>query len=192
MPIVLIQGRFQVWQHISSVGDFISKEGYPVYVVERLGNNLIDIPKAAMAVRQQIEDSDLHNVIIVAHSKGCLVGKYLLVHQNKDKRVLGMVALAGPFSGTELANLLPWKTMTELQTNSQVVADLDLYKEVNKRIISIYPKQDDLIWTEKGSFLEGALDNVMLPDLGHHSLLFSEDSKEVILSSIEKLSNLPL
>lgn len=189
VPIILIQGYGMRWQNMASVGEHISWQGYPVHVINGLADNRMEIGQSARIVREHVESEKIKNAIIVAHSKGCLIGKYFLVHLNKDKRVKGMVAIAGPFSGTKIAHLVSWKNVAELRTDSQIIQDLNGHKEVNKQIISIFPCRDDMVWAEKGSYLEGALDNVELPDWGHTGLFFSKRGKEAVLQAVERLSN---
>ncbi len=188
VPIVLIQGYGGSWQHISHLGDSISLEGYPVHIVEKLSNNLRDVPSSAKIVKEHLEKEGVRGAVIVAHSKGGLIGKYLLAHLNKDNRVKGMVAIAAPFNGTAVVKLFRGADREELDVDSELIIDLQRHIEVNDRIISIFPRQDDTIWHEKGSYLEGALDNIMLNNRGHSRPLFSHEGKKAVLEAIERLS----
>ncbi|OGG07163.1 hypothetical protein A2872_04000 [Candidatus Gottesmanbacteria bacterium RIFCSPHIGHO2_01_FULL_42_12] len=189
-PIILIHGYNAPWQKFGIVGDHVSLLGHPVHVIKNLGRNLIDVPSSAKKVRDHVDMADIKNAVIIAHSKGCLIGKYMLINFNKDNRIIGMVALAGPFNGTAVAKLLPFNNVKELDIDSDLVISLIRSKEVNSRIISVYPKHDDTIWAEKGSYLDGALDNIVLNIRGHDNTIFNKESLKVITESVERLSKL--
>lgn len=188
-PVILIPGISHRWSSIKHLGDKISLTGYPVCIVPELGLNLYDIPKSAGIIRSLIEKENLSGVVIVAHSKGGLIGKYVLAHHNTDNRVLGMVAIAAPFSGSALAKLVPRDSYKELRIDSEIIRALEKHQAVNEHIISIIPEFDNHVWSEKGSFLDGAAENIEVPVKGHHKVLFSGLVLKIVLDSIEKLQN---
>ena len=188
-PVVLIPGISHRWSSIKRLGDAISLQGHPVYIVPELGYNLYRIPTSAKTLRSLIEREDLSSAVIVAHSKGGLIGKYVLAHYNADGRVAGMVAIAAPFSGSAMAKLVPHDSFRELLTDSKIIRDLEKHRAENERIISIIPEYDNHVWAEKGSFLEGAAENIEVSVSGHHKVLFSEIVVQTVLHSIEKLQN---
>jgi pimeloyl-ACP methyl ester carboxylesterase len=212
VPIFLIPGILEKWGIMKNLGDKISLAGYPVYIVPHLKYNLYSIPKAARIfksfvtylisklkrekftisshsseVHKLIEKHNLKNVILVTHSKGGLIGKYLLIHHNEDHRIKGLVAIAAPFSGSGLAKLILHDSYQELSEDSKIINDLSEHKEVNHQIISIYPKYDNYVWSNQGSFLEGA-ENIEVNVYGHNKILFSKETEKKVLESIEKLS----
>lgn len=122
--IVLIHGFGASWQKFGIIGDHLSLLGHPIHVIKDLGRNLIDIPSSARIVRDHLERENIRNAVLVAHSKGCLIGKYLMIHHNKEDRIVGMVALSGPFNGTAVAKLLPITNVKELDIDSSLIIDL--------------------------------------------------------------------
>jgi len=215
VPVVLIPGILGKWGFMKSLGDKISRRGHPVYIVPELGYNIYNIPtsaktlrslivhiipkrghvppkisRGAEAVRKLIEEEDLSGVVLVAHSKGGLIGKYLLAHHNIDNRVLGMVAIASPFSGSAMAKLIPHDSFKELRADSEIIQDLERHRKANERIISIIPEYDNHVWAERGSFLESAAENIEVPIHGHHKVLFDKKVLSLVLSAIEKISKL--
>jgi triacylglycerol lipase len=212
-PVILIPGITARWTFMKNLGDKISLTGHPIYVVPKLGHNLIDIPTAAKTVhtlllelvpklghnipdvhgrakkvRALIESHDIKDIVLVAHSKGGLIGKYLLAHFNHDNRIKGMVSIATPFSGSAMAKLIPHSSFKEIATDSKIIHDLESHKAVNHKIISIYPIFDNHVWADKGSYLEGALENIQINVVGHHTILYVKEVEEKVLESIEKLS----
>lgn len=211
-PIILVPGFLEKWGFLKPLGDFLASNGHPIFVIPRLGHNIADIPSAsstlrqvvvqalpnlghhiqdvrieAKKLRQYIDQQNLSQVVIVAHSKGGLIGKYYLVHQNQDQRVVGMVAVATPFKGSALAKLIPHPSVQELTARHQIIQALETHKAVNHQIISIYPTFDNHIWTENGSFLEGA-ENIQVKLNGHHRVLFDRGVQNLILKSVDKLT----
>ncbi len=211
-PVILIPGILGRWSFMKHLGDRISLQGHPVYIVPGLGLNIYSVPTAAktlralvvhivpalghippkvgrgaQAVRELIEKENISGAILVAHSKGGLIGKYLLAHHNADNRVLGMVAIATPFSGSAMAKLVPHDSFRELRTDSEIIRDLEKHHAVNDRIISVIPEYDNHVWAERGSFLDGAAANIEVPVSGHHKVVFSHAVLQAVLDSIEKL-----
>lgn len=190
VPVIILPGIFGRWAFLKPLADHISLLGHPVYIVPKLGNNLHDIKRSSAMVRDMIEEQKIKKVIIVAHSKGGLIGKYLLAHDNKDNAVTGEIAVATPFSGSDLAKLVPHYSYKELAADSKMIQYLKTHTSVNKKIISIIPQYDNHVWHEDGSFLESALENIYVKDRGHHKLLSSKPVWEVILKSLDKISRL--
>lgn len=173
-PIILIPGISNKWGFLKHLGDSISRKGHPVYIVDKLKFNLFDIKTSAEIVKEIIDKNNLKKAIIVGHSKGGLIGKYLLIHGNKDEKVKGLIAIATPFSGSRLAKRSLRKSFKELVPESKIIKDLNSNKEVNSKIISIMPEFDNHVSHEKGSYLEGAI-NIKVPTKGHHKIVFDKN-----------------
>lgn len=185
IPVILIPGIAEKWGFLKSLGDKISLEGHPVYIVPKLGHNLTDIPKSARIIKDLIEENKLKSVIIVTHSKGGLIAKYLLIHFNKDNVVKGVIAIATPFSGSALVRLVRHKSFKELSPTSQLIQDLNSNTIVNNRIISIYPSYDNHV--PEGSILTYA-ENIKVNVKGHHKILFDNQVQKITIEKIDKLT----
>ncbi len=190
VPVILIPGILEKWGFMKPIADRISREGHPVYVVPGLQYNIFSIPLSAQEVREvvvrAIPKEDF--AVLLAHSKGGLIGKYLLSHYNDDGRIKGMVAIATPFSGAVLAKFIPHGAFQELTPESKIIHDLGEHDAVNHKIISIIPKFDNHILGEKGSHLQGA-ENIVVSESGHHKVLFSKEVEDKVLESIEKIAH---
>ncbi len=184
VPVILISGIGLRWGFLKNLGDKISLKGHPVYILPKLGNNLTDIPRSARIIKDLIKENKLKNVIIVAHSKGGLIAKYLLVNFNKDNAVKGVIAIATPFSGSSLAGLIKHRSFKELSPGSKLIQDLNLHTTINNRIISIYPSFDNHI--PEGSILANA-ENIKVNVKGHHKILFDKKAQEIVMEEIDKL-----
>ena len=183
VPVILIPGISNKWGFLKHLGDSISLKGYPVYVADKLKFNFLDIPNSAKIVREIIDENNLENAIIIGHSKGGLIGKYFLIHENKDNKIKGLIAIATPFSGSRLAKSSLRESFRELTPNSKIIQELDSHKEVNSKIVSIMPEFDNHVWSEKGSYLNGAL-NIKVPVKGHHKIVFDKNVIERIIKLI--------
>lgn len=187
IPVILIPGISNRWGFLKNLGDKISYSGHPLYVVNGLGLNRLDISYSAKIVKELIEKMHLNKAVIVAHSKGGLIGKYYLTHENKDKKIKGLIAIAAPFSGSKIARHLAKKYSKELSPQSETIQSLNQHAEVNSRIISIMPEFDNHVWHEKGSYLEGAI-NIKTKTKGHHKIVFDKGVQDKITKLIEKFN----
>ncbi|MEK7465318.1 MAG: hypothetical protein AAB631_00915 [Patescibacteria group bacterium] len=84
-PIILIPGVYEKWHFLKALADPLSRMGHPVYALEHLGYNTKEIHRSAQLVRELIDKQNLNNIVILAHSKGGLIGKYLLAFNNKRR-----------------------------------------------------------------------------------------------------------
>lgn len=213
VPVILVPGILGRWGYMKKLGDKISLGGHPVHIIPELGLNIYSVPtsakmlralivhgipalghipprmaKGAEIIRTYIEERDLKGVVIVAHSKGGLIGKYLLAHHNADHRTFGMVAIATPFSGSALAKLIPHDSFKELKVDSEIIRDLEAHKKANSQIISIFPEYDTHIWADSGSYLEGAAENIEVPVGGHNTLLANKEIQKAVTKAVERLA----
>ena len=172
------------------MADHISLLGHPVYIVPKLGNNIADIPASAKKVREVIEENNLKNIVIVAHSKGGLIGKYLLLHEDPDKRTKGLIAIATPFHGSSMSKFIPLSSVQEVTHESKIIKYLREHSEVNGKIVSIIPSYDNIVWHPKGSYLEGALQNVRVDTAGHVRMTKDKKVWNIVVEWIEKITRL--
>ncbi len=121
VPVILIPGVFEKWHFFKAIVDPISRTGHPIYVLEHLGYNRKEIPHAAQLVRELIEEKKLKGVVIIAHSKGGLIGKYLLSFYNNAGAVKKLITIATPFKGSYAAKYLPLKSVKEFLPESKII-----------------------------------------------------------------------
>ncbi len=170
-PVVLLAGVYEPWSLLRPSAQALSAAGHPVHVVAALGYNRAPIADAAATVMAYLVEHDLRSVVLVAHSKGGLVGKHVMVVDDGDggvDRVERLVAVATPFGGSTLAPLIPDPTVRALAPGAETIAMLGANLAVNARITSIFGDYDPHI--PEGSRLEGAT-NVEIPVVGHFRLL---------------------
>ncbi len=183
-PVILIPGVFEKWQFLKAIADPISLLGHPVYVLEHLGYNTGEIFKAAKLVRELIDEEKLKNVVIIAHSKGGLIGKYVLAFYDEDKKVKKLISIATPYKGSTLAKISSARVFRELLPgNAETIQKLHNEKDVNRHIVSIYGIFDNHVWPQGGCHLEGAK-NIQVNTHGHHHILFDKRVRSIVLEEV--------
>ncbi|MCU1425129.1 MAG: alpha/beta hydrolase [Microbacteriaceae bacterium] len=167
-PVLLIPGVYERWQFMRPVALRLAAAGHPIHVVEPLGYNRTAVSDAAEVAQRYLDDHDLHNVTIVAHSKGGLIGKHMMLVNDRAGRIDRMVAIATPFNGSSYARFLPGRTLRAFMPTETTLAMLGANAEVNSRIVSIFGAFDPHI--PGGSALAGAT-NLRMPVSGHFRIL---------------------
>jgi pimeloyl-ACP methyl ester carboxylesterase len=185
-PVILIPGVYSKWQFLKAIADPISLKGHPVYAVEHLGYNTRAIDHSAKLIRELIDEKNLRNVIIIAHSKGGLIAKHLLAYDNQDGRVVKVITIATPFLGSHAVKFLPGKTFKELHPESEMIKKLHSQSDVNHKIVSIFGEFDNHVWPTGNCRLDGAK-NIQVNVYGHHKILFNKHVLSIVLDEIEKV-----
>lgn len=182
--IIIIPGIYESWRFMGPVIRLLAQNGYKVHVVETLGYNYDTVEAMAANIRLYIEENNVTNSVIVAHSKGGLVGKLLLADKSVGTKIKGVVAISTPFSGSAYAYLAPTKSLRVFLPNSPILSSLRANKKVNNKIVSIYGQFDPHI--PKGSYLEDA-NNIQVTASGHFRILNDEQVHACIIDSLERL-----
>lgn len=185
-PVILIPGVYEPWLFMQPIAEVVERAGYSNYYIEELGYHTMRITDAAQAVRRLIDQHHLKHATIVAHSKGGLVGKYLLSHLNHDQAVSRLIAIATPFAGSRYARLWLTETVRSFSPHNSLIRELQANNAVNRQISSIYGHFDPHI--PGGSHLPGAI-NLKLPLSGHFRILNHPLTKQAVLSQLEPTPN---
>jgi len=167
-PIVVIPGIWESWTFLRPLVTAMHERGHPVHVVPPLRFNNRPVVDAAAQVGQYLDEHDLAGVVVVAHSKGGLIGKHLMVTGTSIARIRGMVAVAAPFSGSRYARYLVLPSLRIFSPKNAVIVALARERAVNARIVSVFGQFDPHI--PGGSELVGAK-NVRLDTGGHFRVL---------------------
>lgn len=167
-PIVVVPGIWESWKFMQPLITSLHDRGHPVHVVRLLRFNNRPVVDAAARVDAYIGESGLDDLLLVAHSKGGLIGKYLMVHGASAPRIRGMVAVAAPFSGSSYAPYLVVPSLRVFSPRNSIIVALALESAVNSRIVSVFGRFDPHI--PAGSLLVGA-QNVRLETGGHFRVL---------------------
>ena len=177
-PVVVIPGVYEDWRFMLPLVRRLQEAGHPVHVLTVLRRNRRAVPKAADQIAGYIRDRDLSDAMIVAHSKGGLIGKFVMMQLDPDRRIAGMVAVCSPFSGSRYASFMLLPSLRAFSPRSAVTMQLSREERVNERITSAYGLFDPHI--PEGSMLPGAR-NIRLETAGHFRILAHEDTIRTIL-----------
>ncbi|WP_038470515.1 triacylglycerol lipase [Arthrobacter sp. PAMC 25486] len=199
--IVLLPGVYETWLFLEPAATRLNAQGFRVFPVPALGINRRSVPASAVVVRAELARlATVHGIsacILLAHSKGGLIGKHLMLdaslspgHVEKhdagpqipappaDVEVLGLVAVATPFSGSSYARYSMSRTLRDFSPVDAVLLSLQEQTALNHQVVSIYPEFDPHI--PGGSALIGAK-NIELPVSGHFRTL----ADETVLAAVE-------
>jgi pimeloyl-ACP methyl ester carboxylesterase len=171
-PVLLLPGVYETWQFLRPVAERLNARGHPIHVLTELGYNRLTVAASATVAQRYLDEHDLTGVILVAHSKGGLIGKHMMVTDDTDGRIAQLVAINSPFGGSSLARYAPVKALRAFSPVNETVLTLAANLAANSRITSIYSRLDPLI--PAGSRLDGAT-NVELPIVGHFRPLGSRE-----------------
>ena len=176
--VLIIPGIFEDWRFMLPLIRTLHDAGHPVHVVTVLQRNRLAVPKAAELIAGYLRDRDLTDTLIVAHSKGGLIGKFAMMALDPERRLVRMVAVASPFSGSRYAGFMLLPSLRALSPRSAVTLQLSREQRVNERITSIYGLFDPHI--PEGSVLPGAR-NIQLDTGGHFRILAHEQTLKTVL-----------
>ena len=184
-PLILLPGVYENWRFMQPMARYLFQQGYDVHVIDTLGYNVHSIEDTARLVVNYIETNDLSNVSIIAHSKGGLVGKFVMSLVPVPETVNGLIAINTPFAGSKYASFLPSKSLRMFIPNSRILLQLAKLIVPNKRIVSIYGMFDPHI--PEGSSLDGAR-NIQIPSsYGHFRPLKNPAVLREVLESIKRM-----
>lgn len=167
-PVLLIPGIWETWQFLLPVAEHLHRAGHPVHAISGIGYNRGTVSAMSTLVSAYLAEADLHGVIVLAHSKGGLIGKHIMSASPEASRVKRMIAISTPFSGSVYARFAPIRSLRAFSPRDAGLLKLAENLTVNARIVSIYSFFDPHI--PEGSHLDGAV-NIKLATAGHFRLL---------------------
>jgi alpha-beta hydrolase superfamily lysophospholipase len=168
VPLVVLPGVYETWRFLQPLIAELHARGHPVHVVAPARRNERPVGELAALAADVLVDRALHDAVLVAHSKGGLVGKTLMTRSDAGRRIRGMVAVATPFGGSRYARWMVGRTLRSFAPADATIRALTRETAVNARIVSIYGRFDPHI--PERSELAGAK-NVELETGGHFRIL---------------------
>ena len=181
-PIVVLPGIWETWAFLRPIIDPLHRRGHPMHVLTSLGWNGRPVARTAEDVAAYLAEHDLHDVVIVAHSKGGLIGKYVMTELDPDGRVDRMVAVATPFGGSRYAPYLLLKSLRSFSPRDATTLLLSSRAGANARITSVFGLFDPHI--PEGSMLEGAV-NVRIETGGHFRILSDPETLAAVVAAVD-------
>ena len=194
IPVVMLPGILERSTYMAPLGRFLASKGHPIHVIDALGWNLLSIQDSVERCVKALQDQHISDAVLLAHSKGGLIGKAVLLDPRATAAVAGMVALSTPFDGSSFGGplqYLPFAKRSPLGLffpNNEALGRLSVEAEINSRIVSMAPARDQMI--PGGSHLEGAT-NVTLDGRGHFRPVDDEGVWEQVHSWVHTLGQMP-
>jgi len=190
--IVLVQGVVERWPFMEPLGRRLAHAGHAVHFMPELGRHLMPVRESAVlvgaAVDRVVAEHPHAQVVLVAHSKGGLAGKRLLVDRARQSQLpqpAGLVALATPFAGSSRARLLRGAAIREFDPTDERLLDLAAERGVDRRIRVVLPEIDPHI---PGNQIPDGVAGVRLRANGHFRPLATAEAARAVLAAIEELT----
>jgi len=182
--VVLIPGVYETWAFLKPLADRLNADGYRIRIARGLGYNRKPIRDTAARFARALGrlPKPAAGCVIVAHSKGGLVGKELLLTERERLGLLGVVAICSPFSGSVLAKYVVDPSLRAFLPTDETIVALGAPHDVNADIVSIYSTFDPHV--PSSSVLPGAT-NVLLPVPGHFVILSTDELKDAVELAVD-------
>lgn len=181
LPVVVLPGIYETWRMMRPVAEALRAAGHPVHVVPAVGFNLR--PIAAVARDVVAHTADLESFALVAHSKGGLVGKAVLLAPDVEDRATVLITIATPFAGSSWAVWAPPLTgIRSLAPWASGVRALTREARADARVVSLVPSWDPHIPDD--AHLPGGT-NIRLVETGHFAPLGSATVHRTILRNLQ-------
>lgn len=186
VPVVLLPGIYETWPVMGGLARALHAAGHPVHAVPALGLNRHGLEESARVAVARLEELALDRVVLVAHSKGGLIGKLVLADPVVGPRVAGLVAVNTPFAGSVYARWFPARPVRALSPRDPQLRALARDVVTHARIWSLFARFDPHV--PGGSELVGAV-NVRLPVDGHFRPLDDARLHAAVLDAVARLSD---
>jgi len=179
--VVLVPGVYESWHFLRPLARRLHAAGHRVHVLPALGYNRRPVESGARVLADHLRVHDLRDVVVVAHSKGGLIGKLAMLREDPEHRIRTLVAVGTPFVGSHLARYFPLLPAVRAFVPTNPLFEALVAEEaVDSRIVSAYSAWDPHI--PGGSELPGAR-NVVLPTPGHFRVL-TDDTLEALVDEV--------
>lgn len=206
--VILLPGVYEHWTFLGPLGDALNAAGHRVRVVHGLGTNRRTVQSTSERLGRALAGRPAPSAgrVLVAHSKGGLIGKHLLIASGaasaaaeaagtgadpaeaagaRPLGVLGLVAVCTPFGGSRLAGLFFVPSIRAFLPDDETIVSLGRDESINGRIVSIFGRFDPHI--PGGSALAGAT-NVIVPATGHFRILGNPATHRAVVEGIALLA----
>ncbi|MBG6237508.1 hypothetical protein IWX78_000451 [Mycetocola sp. CAN_C7] len=183
--IVLLPGVYERWSFLRPIAERLNADGYPISVVHGLGYNrrpIVDTSERLARALSRVRANPAGR-LVVAHSKGGLVGKHLLL-TGDDLHLRGLVAVCTPFGGSRYARFVLGSTLRAFMPTDETIVSLGNSSGVNGAIVSVFGGFDPHV--PDGSVLTGAT-NVLLPVDGHFRILSRTETIDAVSEGVQLL-----
>jgi len=197
--VVLVPGVHEHWSFLAPLADALNGAGHRITIVQGLGMNRRSVPETSRMLQRALARvaAPPAGRVIVAHSKGGLIGKHLLTDLVRGSGPLGSagaarldvrgaVTLATPYAGSARARWFFDPSMRAFLPTDVTIVELQRDATVNEHIVSIFGTLDAHV--PEGSALAGAT-NVVVPAAGHFRLTASPAAHRAAIDAVAALAD---
>lgn len=183
-PVLLLPGIYESWYYLEPLARRLNDLGHPVVAVPELGRNVSGLVESSRIVAARLHAAETSELVILAHSKGGLIGKALMLGPLAG-RIRGMAAVNTPFAGSMHARWFPGRSVRALSDRDQHVRGLARRQDVNARIVSIFAAVDPHV--PGGSHLAGAR-NVRVDVVGHFRVVEHPAVRRAVVDAVSQFA----
>lgn len=182
--ILLINGLNSSYRSLRHIANILNAHGYKIFVAGNIDTN-ISISLTASKFRKFILDNKLKNLIILSHSKGGFIAKYLIDNYSEiNSRVKNVVSLNTPFGGIPKYVQLILPKQKEIFKNSKFIETLNTKTSNNHKFINFYSWIDESSLESK-DFIVPEASNEKVDIIGHENILHSKKLAKKLLSHLQ-------
>ena len=179
-PVVLVPGVYEPWAFLQPLAAALAGHGLAVHALPELGTNARPVAECAELLGRVLHERDLRDVVLVAHSKGGLIGKLAMVRHDPDRRVAHMVTVNTPYAGSSLARLFPTRAVRAFLPDDPTIVSLAAEHEADARITAVRSVWDPHI---PGARELGGAADVVLGTHGHFLPLADPAVERLVLAA---------
>jgi hypothetical protein len=181
--VLLLPGVYETWNFLRVIADALNEDGYRIAAIGGLGYNLLPIAETATRLTRALRALPVPSGgrVILAHSKGGLIGKYLLRAHGAELGIEKLTAIATPFAGSRRAKYMLDPRLRIFDPADETIVQLGADASVNPRITSIFGTFDAQV--PDGSVLSEAR-NVQVPVHGHFKVLGAPETLAAVRESL--------
>ncbi|WRS31131.1 hypothetical protein U6G28_05470 [Actinomycetaceae bacterium MB13-C1-2] len=176
--VILLPGAWERWEVLKTWATALIEVGFDTRLLPEFDMQVGTLQELGDRLSSYLDSNDLQDVLIVAHSKGGLVAKTVLVG-NQGRRVRRIISCGTPYEGAPIAHLSPARlNMRSLVPWNKEIQDLAKNSAVNSKIVAIRAAWDQNVPSRLE--LPGAR-VVTVPVVGHNRLLTAPEAIQAIV-----------
>lgn len=179
--VVIIPGFNGHWSAYKRLGDYLNRNGYKIHIDPKY-NSYQNIEKIATHTYEYILKEDLKDIVVIGHSKGGIVARYLKLIDERNL-ISQVFTIASPHYGSVWAHI-SILSLFQIRPGSEFLSELNDEPEA-KKVVNIFAKYDQLVIPNKSLYLAGAIENTQLDLVGHTSLVESDVLASEITSYLD-------
>ncbi len=183
--VILVPGFMDDHVFLMPIADALNSAGYKIHILKDFDTTFQSIEDLAKELDDYVKNNNLENIILVAHSKGGLVSRYVMEHYpNENEKIIKVFTISTPHKGTIFGKAKKLH-LYQMMPNSEMIRELNAQKNNLHKIVNIYPRVDNSIVPNKNLILDGA-ENHQIDIVGHTRILKTKKCINIILLSISK------